>query len=613
MSIQGGRYTAHNILFPVVIVLVLAAGMRLTGAAQRPVWTDEGWSIWATGDPSLRVMAQRLINAPQPPLYYIGLSSWRAAAGESRIALRFPSIVGGLITVALVYRIGADVFGHRAALYGSLLFASLRIAVYYSQDIRYYGWLAAAVCVMSLFFVRYLHRPSRRRAILYALSVIAMLYTMYLGLSILAAQVVVGLAVWRGGWRAKAGLVGAWIVAASSCAPWAWTWLKESAHWMQSSGLKGSPFTYDTSLDSLVTLVGFLLGGQIALLGAQYGIGLWEMARRRDSGVRWTAQTYVALAGIGVFAGMALLNLHSGILATRTIVYLTPMLMLVCGYGLSILPGAAGVTLAAASAAALGLSGDVIQPRLDYPAVARAVAAAYTSGDPIILETGQDDTAFMYELSLMDASAPIIQTLPWVNPLWVGPDQELVAANIAPILETARRVWIVQWLQASQVIPYLEGETDFRQVLRLDIPTGDRYAELFPHAPVVQAVLFERPDAGFPLAAYGDDLTLVDALFPAQAARGGALHVDLWWSARQPTGYVVSVGLLQPGRDMAGIQHRGALNTGTTDVLFDRHTLPVSLEPGIYRVIVQVYGPGSAQLIPVGDAPYAVVGQVEIR
>ncbi|HVU09648.1 MAG TPA: glycosyltransferase family 39 protein, partial [Phototrophicaceae bacterium] len=113
-------------LWPILAALIFAAALRIIGAGGYPVWTDEGWSIWASSDPTQVV---GIVAADRhPPLYFAALSVWRLAAGDTHITLRFLSIAAGLLLVALVYRLAADVFGRRAGLFAALLFAALPIA-----------------------------------------------------------------------------------------------------------------------------------------------------------------------------------------------------------------------------------------------------------------------------------------------------------------------------------------------------------------------------------------------------------------------------------------------------------------------------------------------------
>src|SRR5512141_2754255 len=92
-----------------VFVLIFAAATRIINVSSWPVWTDEGWSIWATDDPHLDVVLDNLAHDRHPPLYFVALRGWRSLAGDSPLVLRYLSIAAGLLTVAVTYRIGADV------------------------------------------------------------------------------------------------------------------------------------------------------------------------------------------------------------------------------------------------------------------------------------------------------------------------------------------------------------------------------------------------------------------------------------------------------------------------------------------------------------------------
>ncbi len=188
-----------------VLLLLLAMGVRVFGAADRPVWTDEGWSVWAASEPRWSTIIEKVRDDHHPPLYFAALSIWRSLAGDARLALRFLAIAAGVLTVAVVYRVGADWFDRRTGLYAALLYAVLPIAIYYAQEIRHYSWLMLAISLMMLFFLRYLRHPRPAWLILYLLSVAFMLGTLYVGVLALAVQALVGLLFWRGTWRAKAG------------------------------------------------------------------------------------------------------------------------------------------------------------------------------------------------------------------------------------------------------------------------------------------------------------------------------------------------------------------------------------------------------------------------
>jgi 4-amino-4-deoxy-L-arabinose transferase-like glycosyltransferase len=624
------------VLWPMILILLLATATRFHDAAHRTVWTDEGFMAWVTSDRDFDTVIDHVERWDRhPPLYVFWLAEWRTIAGDSRIALRFWAIMSGLLSTALVYRIGADWLGARAACYAALLYAVLRMAVYYAQEIRGYGLLMLTICLMTFFFLRYLRRPRRVWLIGYTVSLALMLYSVYLGLLILAVQGVIAL-IWRGTWRQKLGLAGSVAAAFVLFSPWLIVFLRQYDR--VRAGIKGAPGTYDTTLVNLRTLSEFLWGDQLALTGGLYLLGagalllsvpppLW-LGRSRGRGVRpnsvsnpsFLVGVYLMLAGGGLFALMFVANLWVAMVAARTLVFLTPFLMLVAAVGLSWIAPRAQVVFAALLVI-LALTGkQVIQPRMDYDVAARAVAADYSPGDLVLLEAGWDDNPFWYELTLaLPGDAEILRTLPWTDPGSVAP----VVPQVADTVRTYRRVWIVQWLTSPQVIPWLEsGDDGYIPVLDRAVSVGKQYTDLYPDFPTVRVILFERPEPVVPPLIYGDVLALQAAVLPNQSAAGQPLHVDLWWSALKlpPLDYSVGVYLMKPDEDWVIAQHDGPPGAAPTSQwtpgvpMFDRHTLrvPGDLTPGMYRVVVGVYWFGDNQPLDVNGAAFAVIGQVYI-
>ena len=195
---------------------------------------------------------------------------------------------------------------------------------------------------------------------------------------------------------------------------------------------------------------------------------------------------------------MLIANLWIGLVAARTLAYLTPALALVCGWGLWLIRLAARA-LFAALLAILSLASDpVIQPRMDVDAAARSLAAQASPGDLVILETGWDDNAFEYELSLaLPDGVQTVRTLPWTG----DPGQAVpVVPQVEDRVRAHRRVWVVQWLQPSQVIPWLEaGDAGYLKTIERTTPTGAQYAIAYPDDPAIRTVLFGGPTTGDPL------------------------------------------------------------------------------------------------------------------
>jgi len=444
-----------------------------------------------------------------------------------------------VLTVAVVYRIGADWLGSPAARGGALILAVLPTAVYYGQEIRHYAWLTLSVAVMTLLFLRYLRHPRRMIAIAYAVSIAFMLYSLYLGVLILAVQVVVGVLLWRGDRRAKLGLIGAWGASVMMYIPWLIVLAGQLN--ILSSGIDGYPTTLNGTLAALADV----LSPQTALIGSVVTIGVWQMLR----GLRraWWRLAFVTLllSSVGILGAMLLINSRFGVLSARTLVFLTPLFAVVGGYGLSWIAPRTRHVLATALVIALIVQPGTVQPRLDYQVTAQALAEGYTPGDLIVLETGWDDNAFRYELllALGESAAPdIVRTLPWVNNRDMS---QPVVPQIESLLQAKRRVWVVNWLQPAQVLPFLDhGGDHLARVLTLQTATGAQYKALYAD-PNVQIVLYERPPV-LPVSSprvYGALFALDSSLIASDVRPGDRLHIDLWWSALKVPTRDYSVGV----------------------------------------------------------------------
>lgn len=599
-------------LLLIAAILLLATAARVIHSDGWPLWTDEGWSLWITAGHTPAAVLDQLAADRHPPLYFLLLGLWRAVAGDSRLALRLLSALCGVLATALTYRLGRDTFGRRAGASGALIFAALPLAVYYTQVVRHYGLLILLAALSALLFVRALRRPTAARIGLYALSAAAVLYTEYSGVLLIGMQVIFGLLVWRGAWADKRRLLAGWIGAGLLCLPWVYVVLVYQGLENVTRGVSAAPGTYATTPADLLALGGVLAGGQLALTG---GLALLGGGAAVRPGALRGGRGYVLLGGAGLLGLMILGNLVTGLLANRTVAFLTPPLAILAGAGLARLERPARGVLAAALIGLFLAAPPLIQPHMQTDRAAEALAGQYTPGDPVVLEMGWDDDATGYELArVLGPGAPLIRTLAWVD--HTG-SPEPVLPHVQAILDSHDRVWVVNWLSAPQVLPYLDDPASgFRRVITQATPTGADYAAAFPADTTIEAVLFERVPSGDALATFGDLFALRGALLPATAGPGETVHVDLWWSAlaAPPLDYSVGVFVMDSGGGVVA-QHDGPPGGEPTttwtpgDLHFDRHSLalPAGLPPGDYRVGLTVYWYGdSVPLAADGETPIMV-------
>src|SRR5512135_1355049 len=134
----------------VLLLILLAFGLRLHRLSFQPLWGDEGWSFYFAST-SLGDMVRLTAVDIHPPLYYALLNGWLQVAGSTPEAARFLSVVAGTLLAALAYRTAARLFDHTAGLAAAAVVTLAPFAVYYSQEVRMYG-LVTLLSLASVYF-----------------------------------------------------------------------------------------------------------------------------------------------------------------------------------------------------------------------------------------------------------------------------------------------------------------------------------------------------------------------------------------------------------------------------------------------------------------------------
>jgi 4-amino-4-deoxy-L-arabinose transferase-like glycosyltransferase len=134
-------------------ILLGAWAWRLAGITSQSLWRDEVDSLRFATRPLSQALGAFTRPGENGPLYYLLLRPWLDAAGRSEFALRFPSILLGVLAVALIYPWGRYLYGRKMGAWGGLL-AALLLAVnpyhvWYSQEARMYA-LIVVIILLSL-------------------------------------------------------------------------------------------------------------------------------------------------------------------------------------------------------------------------------------------------------------------------------------------------------------------------------------------------------------------------------------------------------------------------------------------------------------------------------
>ncbi len=181
-------------LIPALLILTALASSRLDAD---PLWYDEWYSLYYAGAAPLygpTTPAQVIARIdPQvefnPPGYYLLLHIWTGLAGGSAFSGRTLSLLLGILTAALVYRLGRDLDGRLAGWGGLLALSASAFFISQLHELRAYTLFPLLVTLTLWAYWRFTQPTGRpvRFAAAYALSLAALFYTHYMAVPLVAA------------------------------------------------------------------------------------------------------------------------------------------------------------------------------------------------------------------------------------------------------------------------------------------------------------------------------------------------------------------------------------------------------------------------------------------
>lgn len=140
----------------VALLTLLAFLLRIFELAKQSLWYDEAFSVYLARF-DLGTITTRTAADIQPPLYYYLLNLWMALAGDSEFAVRFLSLVFGVLTIPLLYITARRLFNPTAAFYAALIGTLSALYVWYSQEARMYTLITFLGLLSSYALLRALH------------------------------------------------------------------------------------------------------------------------------------------------------------------------------------------------------------------------------------------------------------------------------------------------------------------------------------------------------------------------------------------------------------------------------------------------------------------------
>jgi len=158
------RLSVSTLTLDILLVSGVALALGLIRLGAPALWFDEAY----TYKQIQRSVGQQV--AGYQPFYYWLQEAWTAIAGTSEWALRFPSVVGAMLSCALLVVLARKLFTREVALLSGLVLAASPMFVKWSQQARGYPFVVAASLVTTLVLLRALERGSRTSWALYGLA-----------------------------------------------------------------------------------------------------------------------------------------------------------------------------------------------------------------------------------------------------------------------------------------------------------------------------------------------------------------------------------------------------------------------------------------------------------
>lgn len=200
MSSRTDASPARPWIAAVVLTLAAATVLRLMGLGSG-LWFDEIVTLVESARLPLSSIVSDLPGINAHPLYSVLAHLSFEIFGDSAWALRLPAAIFGVVTVALVYALGARLTSRAEAWAGATLLAASYHHIWFSQNARGYTLLGALTLASTLLLLRAADTRRPTDYVLYGLACAAGVYTHLTMAFVVAGHAVVVAAGWAVRWR----------------------------------------------------------------------------------------------------------------------------------------------------------------------------------------------------------------------------------------------------------------------------------------------------------------------------------------------------------------------------------------------------------------------------
>ncbi|MCP4649213.1 MAG: hypothetical protein GY853_03910 [PVC group bacterium] len=162
----------YNLLLTAIIGCGL--GLRLFELSSKSIWYDEACSISFIQKPWGTIFSHRYLLRP---VYFLLLKVWSIIFGCKEFALRSLSVVFGILSIYLMYKVGKKIFDKNTGIIAAFILALSTYHIIRSQQARYYTLLMSLILVAVYLFWQIQNKGKLKHYILYGVSLAVLFYT----------------------------------------------------------------------------------------------------------------------------------------------------------------------------------------------------------------------------------------------------------------------------------------------------------------------------------------------------------------------------------------------------------------------------------------------------
>lgn len=553
---------------------------------------------------------------------------WIPLVGQAEPVTRFLSTLCTAITLALVFRLGKDLFRAQVGLYAAFILGTLPFFQFFSHELRGYPALLSATAALLLLFERWLRFRHRRYMVAYMAVAVAAVYLHIFIVIVIAAQAiffVLGVRWDKTTWRQTTGFLFATVLLLvlrlyNSFRYYRGSqggieWYSLTTNWEAFVILQSQMQIAPPAIGQFLLLLGLAL--PVAAAYPSLASPQWVLFRW---GVEW-CKAYLVIVPASIVGIIFAANLIIRIATPRNLIIILPSLALLAGYALAALPRQARAIIIVLITIGAIFSYEPYISTGPYFEMVDFVQADFQAGDRFLVEGGQfwEHNGFAYYLRerlpervpndalfhLTNDDTMGIGSLPDPPIHWVSDDSDESIAQFAVFLDHAKRVWYIRGDAVGFAERYrsiLEQSYIPYRIQMLDAEQG--YA---PHTFIEYRRIpeqFENPytfDGVFELRHWEIDQDVT-------VSPCSALTLESWWSARARPTINYSLTLALADQMGIGIARTDSAPAGILTQLWQPGqlyldvrslTVPCDAKAGDYPLIVSLYDYRTLEGLPI--------------